>query len=96
VRPCLARLSSDGAQAPHNIDLQWPTLRSVRRPRPLRAARSDKRDSEVVEDALRAYLGFTVVERIWARSKLSEEEAMRLAVTETHAVRRGRRAARGS
>ena len=62
----------------------------------VQAARTDKRDSEVVEDALRAYLGFDVVERIWARSTLSEDEAMRLAVSETHAVRRERRAARGS
>lgn len=62
----------------------------------VRAARTDKRDSEVVEAALRAYLGFNVVERVWARSNLSEDEAMRLAVAETHAVRRQRRAARGS
>jgi len=62
----------------------------------VRAARTDKRDSEVVEDALRAYLGFNVVERVWARSNLSEDEAMRLAVAETHGVRRQRRAARGS
>jgi hypothetical protein len=60
----------------------------------VRAARTDKRDSEVVEDALRAYLGFDVVERVWARSDLDEEEAMRLAVAETHAVRRQKRAAR--
>jgi hypothetical protein len=62
----------------------------------VRAARTDKRDSEVVEDALRAYLGFDVVERVWARSDLSEDEAMQLAVAETHAVRTKRRAARGS
>ena len=60
----------------------------------VRAARTDKRDSEVVEDALRSYLGFDVVERVWARSDLGEEEAMRLAVAETHAVRQRRRAAR--
>ncbi len=62
----------------------------------VQAARTDKRDSEVVEDALRAYLGFKVLEHVWAGSNLGEEAAMRLAVTETHAVRRERRAARGS
>ncbi len=62
----------------------------------VRAARTDKRDSDVVEEALRAYLGLNVVERVWARSNLSEDEAMRLAVAETHAARRQRRAARGS
>jgi Arc/MetJ family transcription regulator len=62
----------------------------------VRAARTDKRDSDVVEEALRAYLGINVVERVWVRSNLSEDEAMRLAVAETHAARRQRRAARGS
>lgn len=60
----------------------------------VRAARTDKRDSEVVEDALRSYLGFDVVQRVWARSDLGEEEAMRLAVEETRAVRDQKRAAR--
>jgi hypothetical protein len=60
----------------------------------VQAARTDKRDSEVVEEALRAYLGFDVLESVWARSNLSEEEAMRLAVAETHASRAERRAAR--
>jgi hypothetical protein len=31
----------------------------------VRAARTDKRDSEVVEDALRSYLGFDAAERVW-------------------------------
>ncbi len=29
----------------------------------VRAARTDRRDSDIVEDALRSYLGFDVVER---------------------------------
>ena len=62
----------------------------------VRAARTDKRDSEVVEDALRAYLGFDVLANVWARSDLSEGEAMRIAVEETHAARAAKRAARGS
>jgi hypothetical protein len=62
----------------------------------VRAARTDRRDSEVVEDALRAYLGFDAVAAVWARSDLGEDEAMRLAVEETHAVRAEKRAARGS
>jgi hypothetical protein len=62
----------------------------------VRAARSDQRDSDVVEQALRAFLGFDVVERVWARSDLSEDEAMQLAVSEIHAMRDEKRAARGS
>lgn len=53
----------------------------------VRAARTDRRDSDIVEDALRSYLGFDVVERVWAHSDLGEDEAMRLAVEETRAVR---------
>ncbi len=53
----------------------------------VRAARTDRRDSDIVEDALRSYLGFDVVERSWARSDLDEDEAMRIAVEETRAVR---------
>ncbi len=62
----------------------------------VRAARSDQRDSEVVEAALRAYLGYDVVERVWARSDLDEDKAMRLAVSEIHAMRDEKRAARRS
>jgi hypothetical protein len=62
----------------------------------VRAARTDKRDSEVVEEALRAYLGFDVLASVWARSSLTEDEAMRLAVEETHAARADKRAPRGS
>ena len=58
------------------------------------AARADQPDSELVERALRRYLGFDVVERVWARSDLSEKEAMDLAVSEVHASRRRKRAAR--
>lgn len=60
----------------------------------VRAARTDRRDSDVVEQALRGYLGFDVLERVWARSQLSEKEAMDLAVSEVRAVRRRKRAAR--
>ena len=59
----------------------------------VRAARADRRDSEIVEEALRLYLGFDVVDRVWARSSLGEDEAMEIAVSETHALRDEKRAA---
>ncbi len=58
------------------------------------AAREDRPDSEVIERALRRYLGFDVLERVWSRSGLTEKEAMELAVSEVHAARRRKRAAR--
>jgi hypothetical protein len=72
--------------------LDEDVLRAAR----VRAARSDRRDSEIVEEALRAYLGFDVVERVWARSDLGEGEAMQLALSEQHTMRDEKRAARGS
>ncbi len=72
--------------------LDEDVLRAAR----VRAARSDRRDSEIVEEALRAHLGFDLVERVWARSDLDGDEAMRLAVSELHAMRDENRAARRS
>jgi predicted transcriptional regulator len=51
------------------------------------AARSERDESGVVEDALRSYLGLTVVEEVWRRSDLSEEQALALADEEKHAAR---------
>ena len=60
-------------------------LRSVR----VLAARSGRRDSDVFEEALRRYVGLDVLDRVSARFDLTEEEAMRLAVDEVRAYRRG-------
>jgi len=51
-------------------------LRSVKR----EAARSGRRDSEVIEAALKKDLGLGVFEEIWDRSDLSADEAMELAL----------------
>jgi hypothetical protein len=62
-------------------------LRAVK----VRAARSGKRDSEVIEEALRRDLGLDLLERLWAKNQLTEEEASELAVEAQHASRRRRR-----
>jgi hypothetical protein len=51
-------------------------LRAVK----VRAARSGKGDSEVIEEALRRDLGFDLLERLWQRNDLDEDEAMALAL----------------
>jgi hypothetical protein len=51
------------------------------------AARTGKRDSQIVEEALREYVGLGVLERVWGRSTLSEEDALALAYEELHASR---------
>jgi hypothetical protein len=65
------------------LSIDDQVLRAAR----IAAARSGKRDSELVEDALRAYLGLAVVDRIRAKSGLSAETAERLAYDELHASR---------
>ena len=52
------------------------------------AARAGTRDSEVFEAALRRYLGFELLDQVWSRSDLEEDEAMALADEAKHATRR--------
>jgi hypothetical protein len=62
-------------------------LRAVK----VRAARTGKGDSEVIEEAVRRDLGLDLLDRLWSRNQLGEDEAMNLAVEAQHAVRRPRR-----
>lgn len=66
----------------------------VARAAKVRAARLDKRDSEVIEDALRAHLGIAALDDAQRLSTLTEEEALQLANAELHTVRRERRGQR--
>jgi hypothetical protein len=68
-------------------------LRAVR----IKAARTGKRDSEVIEESLRRDLGLDALEAIWAEvTPISEEEGLALAETELHAMRKEGRAAGGA
>jgi hypothetical protein len=58
-------------------------LRAVK----VRAARTGKGDSEVIEEALRRELGFDFLDGLWESADMSEEEAMALAVEAQHATR---------
>ena len=52
------------------------------------AARSGKKEYEVFEEALRTYLGFDVLDKVWEREGLpDEEEATKLAYEELHTMR---------
>jgi len=61
-------------------------LRAVK----VRGARTGKGDSEVIEEALRRQLGFDLLERLWERNDLREDEATALAVEAQHETRRRR------
>lgn len=81
------------AKARTTLTVDEEVLRAVR----IKAARTGKRDSEVIEDSLRRDLGLDELERIWARVKPAPyEEGLKLAYEELHAMRRERRAAGGS
>jgi len=54
------------------------------------ATRTGKRDSDIVEEALREYLGLALLQRIREKSDLTEEEALELAYDELHAMRADR------
>jgi hypothetical protein len=58
-------------------------LRAVK----VRAARTGKGDSEVIEEALRRDLGLELLDRIWAANRLAEDEALTLGVEAQHATR---------
>lgn len=58
-------------------------LRAVK----IRAARTGKADSEVIEESLRRDLGMDLLDRLWARNQLPEEEATDLAVEAQHRTR---------
>ncbi len=48
------------------------------------AARTGRRDSEVLEEALRSYLGLDALQNIWEKASLSETEALDIAYEELH------------
>jgi hypothetical protein len=71
--------------------LDEDVLRATR----ISAARAGRRDSEIVEAALRSYLAIGMLEEIWSRRpgdapELGEDEALRLARDEQHRARAGR------
>jgi plasmid stability protein len=74
------------ARTKATVYLDPDVLRAMR----IRAARTGRRDSDVVEEALREYLGLAVVDRVRARSDLTGDEAMALAYQELDAERKAR------
>jgi len=71
------------------VTLDERVMRAVR----VKAARTGRRDSDVIEEALRRDLGFDALERMWERADMDEDEAMKLAVEAQHESRRSKRRA---
>jgi len=72
------------AKARTTITVDERVLRAVR----VKAARSGRRDSDVIEEALRRDLGLDLLERVWESADLDEDQALRLAVEAQHEGRR--------
>jgi gamma-glutamyl:cysteine ligase YbdK (ATP-grasp superfamily) len=71
------------------VTLEEEVFRAVK----IKAARTGKRDSQVIEEALRRDLGMDI-EDLWARvTPAPEAKGLALADAEVHAMRRERRAA---
>ena len=69
------------------LTIEENVLRAVK----VRAARTGKGDSEVIEEAVRRQLGLDLLERLWQTADLSESNAIELAVEAQHQTRRRRR-----
>jgi len=69
------------------LTVEEDVLRAVK----VKAARSGKGDSQVIEEALRRDLGLDLLERLWERNRLPEQDALALAVEAQHKTRRRRR-----
>ena len=69
------------------VTIDEEVLRAVK----VRAARTGKGDSEVIEEALRRELGLDLLDRLWRRNRMSEGEATELAVKAQHQTRTRRR-----
>ena len=69
------------------VTLDEQVLRWVK----VRAARKGKGDSEVIEESLRRDLGLDLLDRLWSKNQMDEDQAMRLAVEAQHSTRPRRR-----
>jgi hypothetical protein len=69
------------------LTIDEEVLRAVK----VRAARTGKGDSEVIEEALRREIGLDLLERLWQRDDIGDEDALALALEAQHRTRRRRR-----
>jgi len=68
------------------LTIDESVMRAVR----MRAARTGRADSAVIEESLRRDLDLDLLERLWESNRLPEDEATALAVEAQHKTRRRR------
>jgi hypothetical protein len=75
------------------VTLDEDVFRAVK----IKAARTGKRDSQVIQESLRRDLGLEELDEIWSKvNPVTEEESLKLANDELHAMRREKRDEGGS
>jgi predicted CopG family antitoxin len=77
------KLRCSYAKARKTISIDEDVLRAVR----VKAARTGRRDSDVIEEALRRELGLELLERLWASADLDDDQALDLGVEAQHQTR---------
>lgn len=65
------------------VTLDERVLRAVK----VKAARTGRGDSELIEEVLRKDLGLDVLDRLWTINDMAEDEATALAVEAQHVTR---------
>jgi hypothetical protein len=66
------------------LTIDEEVLRAVK----IQAARQGKGESQVIEEALRRDLGLDLLDRLWAKNDLPEDEAMDLALEAQRSARK--------
>ena len=69
------------------LTLDDAVMRAVK----MRAARTGRGESSVIEESLRRDLGLDLLDLLWEQDQLAEDEAAALAVEAQHKTRRRRR-----
>jgi len=54
----------------------------------IRAARTGRGESQVIEEAIRRDLGLDLLDQLWARNDMAEDDAMELALQAQKAARK--------
>ncbi len=66
------------------LTIDEDVLRAVK----IRAARTGRGESQVIEDAIRRDLGLDLLDQLWARNDMAEDDAMELAIRAQKAARK--------
>jgi len=73
------------AKTRFTVTLEEDVLRALK----VRAARTGRGDSELFEEFVRAGLGLDVLDRLWERNDLGEDDALKLAFEAQRATGEG-------